>query len=71
MGYYLRKQLGARAGTLSRDELLEVADAALAMQVQLARDVMAVAELTSLPDEHKATDQRVIRSVETIRQLTM
>lgn len=39
MGFFLRRMMGDRAEPLSREQLLEVAEGARAMQEQLARDV--------------------------------
>ena len=69
MGFFLRRMMGARADSLSREELLEVAEGALAMQEQLGRDVLSLVEMTGMPDTHAEKDQRVVRARETVKRL--
>lgn len=69
MGFFLRRMMGARADDLSRDELLEVAEGALAMQEQLARDVLSLAEMTNMPAAHAEKDQRIVRARDTVKRL--
>ncbi len=69
MGYYLRRFVGGETDGLDRDEMLEVAERALALQLELARDVLALAEVSGLPDTHKEKDRRIIRAYDTVRAL--
>lgn len=69
MGFFLRRMMGGRADSLSREELLEVAEGALAMQEQLARDVLSIVEMTNMPVSHAEKDQRVVRARETVKRL--
>jgi hypothetical protein len=69
MGYYLRRFHGGETDALDRDEMIELAERALALQLELARDVLAFAEVSELPDTHKEKDRRIIRANETLRTL--
>ncbi len=69
MGFFLRRMVGDRADSLTHDQLLEVAEGALAMQEQLARDVLSLVEMTNMPESHAEKDQRVVRARETVKRL--
>jgi hypothetical protein len=69
MGYYLRRFHGGETDALDRDGMIELAERALALQLELARDVLALAEVSELPDTHKEKDRRIIRANETLRTL--
>jgi hypothetical protein len=69
MGYYLRRFVGGETDGLTREQMLEVAEQALKLQLDLARDVLELAERSSLPDDHKEKDQRIVRAQETARTL--
>jgi hypothetical protein len=69
MGFFLRRMVGDREASLTREQLLDVAEGALAMQEQLARDVLSLAELTGMPESHAEKDQRVVRARETVKRL--
>jgi restriction endonuclease Mrr len=69
VGYYLRRELGPQADSLSRDELQVVAVDALAVQARLAHDALSMAEQTTIPPEFQRTDQRIIRSKDTLERL--
>jgi len=69
MGYYLRRFVGGETDNLTRDQMLEVAEQALKLQLDLARDVLELADRTQLPDDHKEKDQRIFRARETERTL--
>ena len=69
LGFFLRRMMGDRADSLSREQLLEVAEGALAMQEQLARDVLSLVEMTNMPAAHAEKDQRVVRARETVKRL--
>ncbi len=64
MGFFLRRMVGDRADSLSHDQLLEVAEGALAMQEQLARDVLSLVEMTNMPPR---TPKRISASCERAR----
>ena len=69
MGFFLRRMVGDKADSLTREQLEEVAEGALAMQEQLARDVLSLVEMTEMPDTHVEKDQRVRRARETVARL--
>jgi hypothetical protein len=69
MGYYLRRFVGGETDGFDRGQMLDVAEQALQLQLDLARDVLAFAEVSGLPDNHKENDQRILRALETTRQL--
>jgi hypothetical protein len=69
MGYYIRRLLGMNHTFESREELVDVAEAALRVQLQLAEDVMAITELLEVPDAYKIEDRRIQRGRDTIRAL--
>ncbi len=69
MGFYLRRMHGERADSMTREQLLDVAEGALAMQEQLARDVLSLVELTGMPASHAEKDQRIRRARETVKRL--
>jgi hypothetical protein len=49
--------------------MMEVAEQALQLQLDLALDVLALADASALPDDHKEKDRRILRAVETVRIL--
>lgn len=67
MGYFFRRYMGKDYDSLSKDELIKIAEDALQMQLSLAEDVMEIAELFPAPPEHKVWDQRIVRARETLR----
>ena len=69
MGYYIRRLLGMNHTFESREEIISTAEAALRVQLLLARDVLAITELMMLPEEYKVEDRRIQRARETVRQL--
>ncbi|MGH2900139.1 MAG: hypothetical protein ACRDMZ_15805 [Solirubrobacteraceae bacterium] len=69
MGFFLRRMVGDGADTMSAAQLIEVAEGALAMQEQLARDVLSLVEMTGMPESHAEKDQRVVRARETVARL--
>ncbi len=69
MGFFLRRMVGDQADSLTREQLEDVAEGALAMQEQLARDVLSLVEMTEMPDTHVEKDQRVRRARETVARL--
>jgi hypothetical protein len=69
MGYYIRRLLGMNHTFESREELVDVAETALRVQLQLAEDVMAITELLEVPDAYKIEDRRIQRGRDTIRAL--
>ncbi len=69
MGFFLRRMVGDSADSLTQDQLVEVAEGALAMQEQLARDVLSLVEMTDMPASHVDEDQRVMRARETVKRL--
>ena len=69
MGYYIRRLLGMNHKFESRQEIVDVAEAALRVQLLLAKDVLAITELIMLPEEYKVEDRRIQRARETVRQL--
>jgi hypothetical protein len=69
MGYYIRRLLGMNHQFESREEIVDTAEAALRLQLWLAEDVLAITELTMMPEEHKVQDRRIQRAHETVRRL--
>jgi hypothetical protein len=69
MGYYLRRLLGMNHTFESRDELVKVAETALRLQLLLARDVLSITDLLTIPEEYKVEDRRIQRARETVRNL--
>jgi len=69
MGYYLRRFVGGETDELTREQMVEVAEQALALQLELAQDVLELAEVSGLPDDHKEKDRRIQRAYDTARQL--
>jgi hypothetical protein len=69
MGFFLRRMVGDRADSLTRDQLEEIAEGALAMQEQLGRDVLSLLEMTGMPESHAEKDQRVHRARDTVKRL--
>ncbi len=69
MGFFLRRMVGDKTDALTREQLEEVAEGALAMQEQLARDVLSLAEVIGMPESHAAEDQRIVRARETVQRL--
>ena len=69
MGYYLRRFVGGETDGFDREQMIDVAEQALQLQLDLARDVVSIAEVSNLPDSHTEKDQRILRALETIRQL--
>jgi len=70
MGYYIRRLLGMNHEFASREEIVQVAESALAGQLELARDVLAITELVMIPDEFKFEDRRIQRARDTVRHLS-
>ncbi len=69
MGYYLRRFVGGETDDFDREQMLDVAEQALKQQLELALDVLELAEVSGLPDSHKEKDQRITRARDTVRQL--
>jgi hypothetical protein len=69
MGYYLRRFVGGETDGFDRDQMIEVAEQALQLQLDLARDVLDFAESSGLPESHKEKDQRILRARDTARKL--
>jgi hypothetical protein len=69
MGFFLRRMVGDRADALTRDQLEDIAEGALAMQEQLGRDVLSLLEMTGMPESHAEKDQRVVRARDTVKRL--
>jgi hypothetical protein len=69
LGFFLNRMVGDRADSLTREQLIEVAEGALAMQEQLGRDVLSLVEMTGMPESHAEKDQRVQRARETVKRL--
>ena len=69
MGYYLRRFVGGETDEFDREQMIDVAEQALQLQLELARDVLAMAEMSGLPDSHKEKDQRILRARDTARKL--
>jgi hypothetical protein len=61
--------VGDESDSLTREQLEEIAEGALAMQEQLARDVLSLVEMMEMPETHAEKDQRVVRSRETVKRL--
>jgi hypothetical protein len=70
MGYYLRRFVGGETDDFDRDQMIDVAEQALALQLDLARDVLDLAEASGLPETHKEKDQRILRARDTARKLS-
>ncbi len=71
MGFFLRRMVGDKADSMTAEQLTEVAEGALAMQEQLARDVLSLVEMTGMPATHADKDQRVVRARETVKRLSI
>jgi hypothetical protein len=69
MGYYIRRLLGMNHTFESRDEVVKVAETALRVQLLLARDVLSITELLTIPEEYKIEDRRIQRARDTVRHL--
>jgi hypothetical protein len=69
MGYYIRRLLGMNHTFESREEIVDMAEAALRAQLMLARDVLAITDTLMIPDEHKVEDRRIQRARETVHRL--
>jgi hypothetical protein len=69
MGFFLRRMVGDKTDSLTHEQLLDVAEGALAMQEQLARDVLSLVEMIEMPADHAEKDQRVVRARETVARL--
>jgi len=69
MGYYLRRFVGGETDGLDREEMIEVAEQALALQLELARDLLSLAEVSGLPAEQKDKDRRIKRAHDTVKAL--
>jgi hypothetical protein len=69
MGYYLRRFVGGETSDFDRDQMIDVAEQALALQLALAHDVLEVAEVTGMPDDHKEKDRRILRAIATVKAL--
>lgn len=69
MGYYIRRLLGMNHTFQSREEIVNTAEAALRLQLLLAKDVLAITDLLTIPEEYKVEDRRIQRARETVRRL--
>jgi hypothetical protein len=69
MGYYLRRFVGGETDELDKEQMIELAERALALQLELARDVLSLTEVSGLPDTHKEKDRRIQRANDTVRAL--
>ena len=69
MGFFLRRMVGDKADSMTTEQLSEVAEGALAMQEQLARDVLSLVDMIGMPEAHAEKDQRVVRARETVKRL--
>lgn len=69
MGYFLRRFAGCETDAFDREQMLDLAEQALQLQLELARDVLEIAELSRLPDEHKVSDQRIVRARQAVGAL--
>ena len=69
MGYYLRRFVGGETEGYDREQMIDVAEQALALQLDLARDLLSIAEISGLPTEHQEKDRRIQRAHDTVRQL--
>jgi len=70
MGFFLRRMVGEQQeAAMTREQAIELAEGALAMQEQLARDVLSLVEMIEMPADHAEKDQRVVRARETVKRL--
>jgi hypothetical protein len=69
MGFFLRRMVGDKADSLTPAQLADVAEGALAMQEQLARDVLSLVDIIGMPESHAEKDQRVVRARDTVKRL--
>lgn len=69
MGYYLRRFVGGETNEFDREQMMDVAEQALQLQLELARDVLELAEVSGLPEDHKEKDRRIQRARDTVRTL--
>jgi hypothetical protein len=69
MGYYLRRFVGGETDDFDHEQMIDVAEQALQLQLELACDVLSLAEVSGLPESHKEKDQRILRARETARIL--
>jgi len=69
MGYFVRRFAGGPTDAFSREQMLDLAEQALKLQLELALDVLEIAELSRLPENHKEADQRILRARQTARAL--
>jgi len=69
MGYYLRRFVGGETAEFGREQIIDVAEQALELQLDLARDVLSLTEVSGLPDDHKEKDRRIQRARDTVRIL--
>ena len=69
MGFFLRRMVGDKADSLTREQLEEVAEGGLAMQERLGRDVLSLVEMIGMPADHAEKDQRVVRARTTVKRL--
>ena len=69
MGYLLRRMLGDKADSLTREQIEEVAEGALTMQEQFAHDVLSLVAAMRMPESHAEKDQRVVRARTTVKRL--
>jgi len=69
MGFFLRRMLADKADSMTREQIEEVAEGALAIQEQLARDVLSLVETMRMPEAHAEKDQRVVRARTTVKRL--
>ena len=68
MGYYIRRLLGMNHTFETREEIIACAEAALRVQLLLARDVLSITEMLPIPEEYKVEDRRIQRARETVRR---
>jgi hypothetical protein len=69
MGYYLRRFVGGETVDFDRNQMIDVAEQALRLQLELAHDVLEVAAATGMPDDHKEKDRRILRAIATVKAL--
>jgi hypothetical protein len=70
MGYYIRRLFNdINHKFASREEIVECAEAALRVQLLLAKDVLAITERLQIPEEYKIEDRRIQRARDTVRRL--
>lgn len=69
MGYYIRRLHGMNHTFESRQAVIDCAEAALRLQLVLAKDALAITDLLQLPEEYLVEDRRVQRARETVRRL--